>query len=190
MDALFTKKINVAEKMAERIHPHVSGASSLDDLADMIADICAHMINKFITSMGAAYYSDEDWNAISRTKNQMKLAVSLHRESFENAVFDNRAIKDSLAGLFNAFDVADVKTISKRPGQTSHMSNWVEFQQWMDLMEISFLATIGIPTYNVEMNDALRTVIQKYILEAPALRKSVESDLELTSMLTLNVPTS
>ncbi len=190
MGALFSKKINVAEKMAERIHPYVSGATSLDDLADMIADICAHMINKFVTSMGAAFYSHEDWAAISSTKEQMKLTVSLHREAFEKTHFDNREIKVSLAELFNAFDVADVKSPAKRSGQCSHMSNWVEFQQWMDLMEISFLATIGIPTYDVEMNDALRNVIQKYILDVPALRKSVDSDKELTSMVTLNISVS
>lgn len=190
MGALFSKKINVAEKMAERIHPYVSGASSLDDLADMIADICAHMINKFVTSMGAAFYSNDDWDAIANTKEQMKLTVSLHREAFERTNFDNRAIKESLAELFNAFDVADVKSSAKRSGQSSHMSNWVEFQQWLDLMEISFMATIGIPTYDVEMNDALRNVIQKYILDVPALRKSVESDKELTSMVTLNLSAS
>lgn len=190
LSALFSKKINVAEKMAERIHPYVSGASSLDDLADMIADICAHMINKFVTSMGASYYSNDDWSAIASTKEQIKLTVSLHRDAFEKTNFDNKAIKASLAELFNAFDVADVKSTTKRSGQTSHMSNWVEFQQWMDLMEISFIATIGIPTYDVEKNDALRVVIQKYILDVPALRKSVESDKELTSMVTLNIATS
>lgn len=190
MGALFSKKINIAEKMAERIHPYVSGASSLDDLADMIADICAHMINKFVTSMGAAFYSDADWEAIGNTKAQMKLTVSLHRDAFEKTQFDNRAIKESLAELFNAFDVADIKSPVKRSGHSSHMSNWVEFQQWMDLMEISFLATIGIPTYDVEMNDALRDVIQKYILDVPALHKSVESDKELTTMVTLNLSMS
>lgn len=190
MGALFSKKINVAEKMAERIHPFVSGASSLDDLADMIADICAHMINKFVTSMGAAFYSDADWEAISNTKEQMNLTVSLHRDVFEKTQFDNRAIKESLAELFNAFDAADVKSPAKRSGHGSHMSNWVEFQQWMDLMEISFLATIGIPTYDVEMNDALRNVIQRYILDVAALHKSVESDKELITMATLNLSMS
>ena len=190
MGALFSKKINVAEKMAERIHPFVSGASSLDDLADMIADICAHMINKFVTSMGAAFYSDADWEAISNTKEQMNLTVSLHRDVFEKTQFDNRAIKESLAELFNAFDAADVKSPAKRSSHGSHMSNWVEFQQWMDLMEISFLATIGIPTYDVEMNDALRNVIQKYILDVPALHKSVESNKDLITMATLNLSMS
>ena len=190
MGALFSKKINVAEKMAERIHPFVSGASSLDDLADMIADICAHMINKFVTSMGAAFYSDADWEAISNTKEQMNLTVSLHRDVFEKTQFDNRAIKESLAELFNAFDAADVKSPAKRSSHGSHMSNWVEFQQWMDLMEISFMATIGIPTYDVEMNDALRNVIQKYILDVPALHKSVESDKDLITMATLNLSMS
>ena len=60
----------------------------------------------------------------------------------------------------------------------------------MDLMEISFMATIGIPTYDVEMNDALRNVIQKYILDVPALHKSVESDKDLITMATLNLSMS
>lgn len=189
MDALFTKRINVAEKMAERIHRYVAGASSHDDSADMIADICANMINKFVTSMGAAFYTDEDWKALSHAKEKMKLTVSLHREYFENSKFDSRAIKESLTELFNELDVADVKSPSKRSGQTSHMPNWIEFQKWMDLMELSFLATIGIPTYDVEMNDALRNIIQKYILDVPALQESVKSNKELTSVVTLNVTT-
>ena len=190
MGALFSKKVNFTDKMAERIHPYVSGASSLDDLADMIADMCAHMVNKFVTSMGAAFFSDEDWQAISNTKEQMKLNIPLHRDAFEKCVFDNKTVKNSLPELFNAFDIADVKSNSNRINQTSHMSNWVEFQQWIDLMEISFIATIGIPTYDVEMNDALRNIIQKYIFDVPALRKNVESDKNLTSLVTLKLSAS
>lgn len=209
MGALFSKKVYVTEKMAERIHPHILGASSLDDLADMIADICAHMINVFISSMGATYYTKEDWESLKQTKEQLNLPISLHYEDFVKASFEegnpneekkksncikvsfnSEEIKNSLPNLFNAFDIADIKATHKQVRPTSYMSNWIEFQQWIDLMETSFIATIGIPTYNVEMNDALRNIIQKYILDAPALRKNAESDKNLTSLVTLKISES
>lgn len=173
ISALFSSKIHMPQKMAKRLHPYVAGNADLENLADMIADICAHMVNMFVTTMGAEYYSEEDWNALEQTKEQLNLKISLHKDQFQDLKFDAKAVRESLPELFSSFDAVDSNGGESKPKQSSHMSNWIEFQQWTDLMEVSFLATTGIPTYNVEMNNALRSVIQKYILDAPALQKSV-----------------
>ncbi|MDE6272582.1 MAG: putative virulence factor [Muribaculaceae bacterium] len=185
LDALYSKKIKLSDIMAERIHSYVSGAISLDEMADMIADICAQIVNKFVTSMGAAYYSESDWQSISDIKDKLKLPGSLHRESFMPSRFNDKEIRNSLPDLLNAFDRPEARPKSNLIDQTSHMSNWIEFRRWMDLMEISFLATIGIPTYDVEMNDSLRNILKKYVLDSYALHKYAEANKKLSKLVSL-----
>ena len=53
-------------------------------------------------------------------------------------------------------------------------------------MKVSFLATQGIPKYDVNMNNALRTLIVTGIVEQADMRDLVESSEILQSLQSIN----
>jgi hypothetical protein len=52
-------------------------------------------------------------------------------------------------------------------------------------MEVSFLATAGIPTYDVAMNDALKAIIEVNLVNAKALKRFAISHKGLNELVTI-----
>lgn len=182
--ALYSTRLGMSEIIAERINPFVAGSGAIDELSDMIADICSQIVNRFISSMGAAYYSKDDWDKIEATCNQLKLPVSLHKDAFGVSAFDSSAIRLTLPAIFGAFD-SSIQSPEHHNETKKYMSNWTEYQQWIDLMEVSFLATVGIPTYDVAMNDALKAVIDSKVVNASGLKQFVTGHKGLNELVTI-----
>ena len=184
--ALYSSKLNMSEKIAERINPFVAGMSTgaIDVLSDMLSDICSQIVNRFVSSMGAAYYSNEDWTKIEATCKQLNLSVSLHKDAFNTSLFESSAIRTSLPDIFEAFD-SSIQTPNHQDEAKRYMSNWTEYQQWIDLMEVSFLATVGIPTYDVAMNEALKVILDSKVVNAEGLKQFVSCHKELNGLVTV-----
>ena len=66
-----------------------------------------------------------------------------------------------------------------------HFSNYMEFYNWTELMKISFLATQGIPKYDVNMNNALRNLMLDEIICQASLKNLVEGSSKLQSLSSL-----
>ena len=180
--ALFNKKLSISSHIAERIAPFVVGSISLEDLTPMLADISSQMVNNFITSMGAAYYDEKQWTELESACAQIKLPISSHKSEYCDISFNAKDVRKELSEMFDAFDYGDL--LQKKP----HLaSNYAEFKKWTDLMQLSFLATAGIPTYDVAMNDALREVIEKYITTVKALYDNCVANEKLKSLATIKV---
>lgn len=182
--ALYSTRLDMSAKIAERINPFVAGAGAIDELADMIADICSQIVNRFISTMGATYYSEEDWAKIEATCKQLNLPVSLHKDMFGKAAFDSSTVRSTLPEVFGAFD-SSILTESHQNDSKKYISNWTEYQQWIDLMEVSFLATVGIPTYDVAMNDALKVIIDTNVVNAADLKQFVTGHKGLNELVTI-----
>lgn len=180
--ALFTKKLSISSRIAERIAPFVVGATLLEDLTPMLADISSQMVNNFITSLGAEYYDDNQWEEIESACVQIKLPTSSHKSEYGDVSFNEKDARKELREMFDAFDNGDL--LQKKP----HLaSNYAVSKKWTDLMQLSFLATAGIPTYDVPMNDALREVIEKYITTVKALHDNCVAYEKLRSLATIKV---
>lgn len=182
--ALYSTRLDMSAKIAERINPFVAGTGAIDELADMIADICSQIVNRFISTMGATYYSEEDWRKIEATCKQLNLPVSLLKDLFGKAAFDSSTVRSTLPEVFGAFD-SSILTESHQNDSKKYMSNWMEYQQWIDLMEVSFLATVGIPTYDVAMNDALKVIIDANVVNAADLKQFVTGHKGLNGLVTI-----
>lgn len=184
LTALYARKIVMSQLIARRISPFVIGATSLEELADMIADMSSQMVNNFITSMGASYYTQEQWKDIEAACGQCKLPTPLHKKEFGRVEFNEKEAGKEIPEMFDAFDNGDL--LHKKPELAS---NYAEFKRWTDLMQLSFLATAGIPTYDVTMNDALRAVIETYIVSVKALAENVKANKKLKELATIKIPT-
>ena len=180
--ALFSKKLSISSRIANRIAPFVVGANSLEDLTPMLADISSQMVNNFITSMGAEYYDKKQWEEIESACAQIKLPTSSHKLEYGDVPFNEKDARNELREMFDAFDNGDL--LQKKPQLAS---NYAESKKWTDLIQLSFLATAGIPTYDVAMNDALRDVIEKYITTVKALHDNCVANEKLRSLATIKI---
>lgn len=181
---LYRDKLKISDKIAKRIHPFVSSSNSVDDMADMLGDICAEMINRFINTMGAAYYEDEMWEDIKSTIDHNGFDVDIQPETRGYLVFDEEGVRKGLSAVFDTFDNVD-KILNEVPVDKKkllHFSNYQEYYKWTELMKISFLATQGIPKYDVNMNNALRALFVEYIIRPEAMKDMVMKNPILQSL--------
>lgn len=188
LKALYVEKVNLSERIARRIHQYVSAATgSLDDMSDMLADICSEMINKFVNTVGSAYYDDETWNDIEQTVKHNGFDLPALRLNHMEIEVDEDSVRNSLPEVFDSFDNID-KILNQIPVDTSrlaHFSNYQEYRNWVECMKLSFLATAGIPKYDVNMNNALRVVLLENIVRPEPLQHLVETNSILKSLSTL-----
>lgn len=189
MRALFCDKVKMHDLMAKRIHPYVSGAvGTLDSMADMLADICSEMINKFINTVGTAYYDDDTWNDIEQTVRHNSFELTVRRNEATEIDFEADGVRNALPGVFDSFDNID-KILNQVPvdmERLSYFSNYDEYRKWVENMKISFLATAGIPKYDVDMNNALRTVLVENVMHQDALDDLVGPNELLGNLSTIN----
>ncbi|MCC8118183.1 MAG: putative virulence factor [Bacteroidales bacterium] len=189
MRALYVDKLMLSDMIAAKIHPLVSSAISVDDMTDMLADICAEMINKFINTVGAAYYDDEMWKNIKTTIEHNGFEIDLPNEKENVFNFDEELVKDELPGVFETFDNID-KILNEFPvdhKKLLNFSNYIEYYKWREYMRVSFLATQGIPKYDVNMNNALRTVLVDGIIQQEPLHDMVAHNNILSSLESVKV---
>lgn len=186
---LYTDKLRISDRIAKTIHPFVSAATSVDDMADMLADICAEMINSFVNTMGASYYDEELWNNIKSTIKHNAFDVAVLPDGGGHVEFDKEAIVKDLPDVFDTFDNVDqiLNEVPVNKTKLRNFSNYQEYYKWTELMKVSFLATQGIPKYNVDMNNALRAVLVKYIIERPEIADLVTNNKKLKSLKTASV---
>lgn len=184
---LYKDKIRLSDRIAKKIHPFVSSSNAVDDMADMLADICAEMINSFVNTMGASYYEDEMWNNIHSTITKNEFDIHIPSDIQGDYRFDEFAAREELPAVFDTFDNVD-KILNEIPvdrNKLRYFSNYLEFYNWTELMKVSFLATQGIPKYDVNMNNALRVLLVNEIILQETLKSLVESSRVLQSLTLL-----
>lgn len=184
IETLYCDKLQISDKIAKKIHPFVSAAIAVDDMTDMLADISAEMINKFVNSVGAEYYDDEIWKNIESTIEHNKFDINISTQMRGVMEFDEYAVRESLPSVFDTFDNVD-KILNEVPVNKEKLksfSNYQEYCKWVELMRISFLTTQGIPKYDVNMNNALRTIFIRYIFNQEALSDMVLKNKILQSL--------
>jgi hypothetical protein len=184
---LYKDKIRLSDRIAKKIHPFVSSSSAVDDMADTLADICAEMINSFVNTMGASYYEDEMWNNIHSTITKNEFDIHIPSDIQGDYRFDEFAAREELPAVFDTFDNVD-KILNEIPvdrNKLRYFSNYLEFYNWTELMKVSFLATQGIPKYDVNMNNALRVLLVNEIILQETLKSLVESSRVLQSLTLL-----
>lgn len=172
MNVLFRDKLHVADVMTERIHKYVVDPTNFDSIAEMVADICAEMINRFVNSMGTAYFHEGHWKSIQDTVRHNKFDITVEPTEYEKVVFDAEDTRKELNVVFDVFDNVD-SILNANPvdeDKLSYFSNYHAYREWTDMMKIAFLACCDIPTYDVNANNELRIVLLTHIINSTILR--------------------
>ncbi len=178
MTVLYKDKLKITEKISDHIHPFVASPEKLTDMAEMIADICAEMINRFVNSMGTAYFDESLWNDVRDTVTKNGFDVNVNKIYEEDVEFEEESTRKSLDGVFEVFDNIDtiLNQVPVDEEKLTLFSNYHAYKEWTEMMKVSFLATCGIPKYDVNANNALRDILEHSILKNEALAEMIEQD--------------
>lgn len=138
--------------IARSISPFVDAISVPHSILDMIADFTAEVINEFVVTFGYGYYSEQKITELKQLneKNQLHL-------SFDYGWADKVPMsKDELSDLFD-----DIRPTEESALLTS-LPSFINYNKWIDMMLISFIASCDVPTYDVEANKQLGRLLEVY----------------------------
>ena len=187
MRVLYSNKLNMSALIAEHIHPYVSAPDKLDDMAEMLADICAEMINRFVNTVGTAYFYDELWQDVKATIEHNGFDIRVDVVDHSSQKFDEEDTRKNLSEVFNVFDNVDaiLNEVPVNTEKLSYFSNYHAYREWTELMKVAYLATCGIPKYDVQMNNELRVILLNNIVNDDDLKDVIPSSLGLKEMQSL-----
>lgn len=138
--------------IANRISPFVDAISVPHQILDMIADTTAEIINKFVVSFGYSYYSAEKIADLKRINEKNNLHLT-----FDYGMAENVPMSDE--ELSNLFD--EIRPTEENTMLTS-LPSFINYNKWIDLLLISFIASYDVPNYDVEANKQLGVLLNVY----------------------------
>ena len=143
---------NLVPIIAKTISPFVDAINIPHQILDMIADTTAEIINEFVVTFGYNYYSEDkiaDLKVINE-KNNLHL-------SFDYGMTDKVPMSnDELSDLFD-----DIRPTEENAMLTS-LPSFINYNKWIDLLLISFIASYNVPNYDVEANKQLGILLQSF----------------------------
>jgi hypothetical protein len=153
-------KLEITKLIARHIRMYVDRYNQIDVILEMIADISAEIINNFVNRMGFDHYSDDKLEGIRQINDENKLDLVFDHNFLSFQAMD---VEDQIK-LFETLDrLPDI--LNQRPLDVEALKNVPNFSQyikWSDLIRIAFVATCDTPTYNVDDNNRLGEILNKY----------------------------
>lgn len=144
-----TKLVNV---IAHSISPFVDAISVPHQILDMIADTTSEIINEFVVTFGYNYYSEQKIGELKQISEKYNLHLSFDYEKTDKVPMTNEELSD----LFD-----EIRPTEENAMLTA-LPSFVNYNKWIDLLLISFVASYNVPNYDVEANKQLAVLLQLY----------------------------
>jgi hypothetical protein len=150
------EKLRITETIAERIRRHVDGYRNIENVYEMIADISAEMINKFINSIGLDYYNESSFLDIEKASENINGLIWKHNElHFEqNNKIEVAELITKMANLPEMLNQNPLPIDAKR------LPNYRSYIIWYNLLKVGFVTASGIPNYDPIANEKLGVIIK------------------------------
>ena len=181
MVALYKKKLGLTEKIVYRISPYITDPGKMDDMVEMIADICTEMFNSFVTSFGTVYFRKELWDTIRKNIVQNNLDVTVRDDDPLNINVDDDEVRERMDDVFNTLDHLDevIENLDSNRDKLQLVSYYSSYRKWTDELKVAFLALCDVPDYDPVANKELELIIRSKLLEpeemAPYLTESIKN---------------
>jgi hypothetical protein len=146
------KKTAFAKKIAERIRCYIEMQTKADIPFEIIADISAELLNKFIKNVGFDYFDQSEINdlIIANKQNKLGLVIEQNENSTEKSVEE----------LFQKIEKwPDI--IQTKPEEMRSLPNYRNYLAWYNRLKIGFVSVCDIPNYDVHDNESLGIIIKE-----------------------------
>ncbi len=143
---------NLTSIIAKTISPFVDAINVPHQILDMIADTTAEIINEFVVTFGYNYYSPEKIADLKLINEKNNLHLSFDYGMTDKVPMSNEELSD----LFD-----DIRPTEENTMLTS-LPSFINYNKWIDLLLISFIASYNVPNYDVEANRQLGILLNAY----------------------------
>lgn len=144
-----TKLVNV---IAHSISPFVDAISVPHQILDMIADTTAEIINEFVVTFGYKYYTEQKINELKQINEKHSLHLLFDYGMMDKVPMTN----EELSNLFDEIRPTEENTM------LTSLPSFINYNKWIELLLISFIASYDVPNYDVEANRQLGSLLQLY----------------------------
>ena len=152
-------KLNITEIIAERIRRYVDGYRNIEDVYEMIADISAEMINKFINTVGLEYYNESNYNDLKKASENIYGLFWEHNElQFEKNT--KNEVAELITQMGHLPELLNQNPLPKH--KLKFLPNYRNYIMWYDLLKAGFVTSSGVPNYDPIANEKLGAIITEF----------------------------
>jgi hypothetical protein len=145
------KKVDLVQKIAEKIWKHLDEQNKSDLPFEMVADMSTELLNKCIQTVGFEYFDDSEINDLQQANEKNNLGLIL--DNNENPT------EKSVAELFEKIENwTDI--IQNNPEEMRSLPSYQSYLSWSNRLKAGFISVCDIPTYDVQANEKLGTIIK------------------------------
>ena len=167
MKTLYKKKLGLTDKLVYRISPYITDPGRMDEMVEMISDICTEVFNTFVTSFGTAYFRKELWDTIRKNIVQNHLDVNVVEEDPQCITVDDEEVRERMDDVFNTLEHLDevIKDLDTNRDKLQLVSYYSSYRKWTDDLVVAFLSLCDIPDYDPVANKEMELIIRNRLLE-------------------------
>jgi hypothetical protein len=153
------EKLNITEIIAENIRQYVDGYRNIEDVYEMIADISAEIINKFINTVGLEYYNESNYNDLKKASENINGLSWEHNElQFEKNT--KSEVAELITQMGNLPELLNQNPLPKE--KLKFLPNYRNYIMWYDLLKAGFVTASGVPNYDPIANEKLGAIIKEF----------------------------
>jgi len=153
------KKLNVTKTIAERIRHYVDGYRNIEDVYEMIADISAEIINKFINSVGLEYYNESNYTDLEKASENINGLAWKHNE-LQFKQNSKTEVGELITQMGNLPELLNRNPLPKE--ELKLLPNFRNYIIWRDLLKSGFVTASGVPNYDPIANKNLGAIIKEF----------------------------
>ena len=146
------KKINIVQRIAEKIKRYVDGHDRTELPYEIVADISAELLNKCINTVGFEYLDEAEINDLREANEQNNLGLIFDR----NANPTEKSVDELFAKIENWTDI-----IRSKPEEMKSLPSYRNYLLWHKRLKIGFVSVCDIPNYDVAANEKLGGIIRE-----------------------------
>src|SRR5690606_14283560 len=148
------KKVNLVHIIAKRISIYVDRDDKIEPAYDMIADVAAEIINRFVLSVGLDYLDVTEIMTLKNKNDNNDLGL-VFPEEVERKHISHRDIQELFTKIDNLPELLRGSSETQRT-----LPAFKNYYNWSNSLKIGFVSVCNIPNYDVAENAKLGRIIR------------------------------
>ena len=144
------KKLGLAKIIAEKIRNYVDGHNKSVVPYEIVADISAELLNKFVSTIGFEYLDESALNDLKQDNQQNNLGLILE----QNLNPRGNSLEELFTRVENWTDI-----IQSNPEEMKTLPNYRNYFDWCNRLKVGFVSVCDIPNYDIASNEKLGQII-------------------------------
>jgi hypothetical protein len=152
------KKLRISEVIAGKIRAYVDGYRNIEDAYEMIADISAEIINKFINTIGMEYLTESELVDLKQANENNSLGLILEHNELQ---FEQNTPAEAADLITKMGNLPELLNQNPLPQAARRLPNYRSYIMWYDLLKVGFVSVCDIPNYDIQANKKLQVIIDQ-----------------------------